>query len=207
VTYGGGRIPEEQLFVRIVARLAEREGATVEVVNISAPAWSPQNWLAYINNNGLYDGDIVVLVLPECDLARPFMTMGPAGHRSESLPLRLGNILFKALAILKEKVASSETHLGVISEDLGQVAALNVYAVKQLRQKVGETPFLAVFIPSGLPSSGKFWALFEKELPQALDLRSVLIDEQFFLDGVHLSAKGHLLVGERIFSRLRSVLK
>ena len=38
-------------------------------------------------------------------------------------------------------------------------------------------------------------------------LRPELDDRKFFTDGVHLNARGHEIVGERIFSRVRSLLK
>ena len=65
VTYGGGRIREGELFCRVVATLGQRAGKNVEIVNLSAPGLSPQNWWRYVERNGLHEADIVVLVLPE----------------------------------------------------------------------------------------------------------------------------------------------
>jgi lysophospholipase L1-like esterase len=203
VTYGGGRIREEQLFCRVVASLAQRVGINVEVVNLSAPGWSPQNWWRYIDRCGLHEAGIVVLVLPECDLARPFATMATAGHRARASPLRLGNIIFKTQEILKARHSMAKTN----RVRLAQVAAANAVAVKRLRERVGPRPFLAVLIPSGFPAYGEFWPLFEAYLPQVLDLRVDLQDRTWFLDEVHLNARGHQLVGERIFLRLYNLLE
>ena len=62
VTYGGGRIKEEQLFCRIVESSLNKNKLDAEIVNLSAPAWGPQNWIKYIESYGLYEVDIVILV-------------------------------------------------------------------------------------------------------------------------------------------------
>ena len=199
VTYGGGHIQEEQLFCRIVESSARREGKNVEVVNLSAPAWSPQNWSNYIDKRGLHQADIVVLVLPECDLARPLTTMSWAGHQSHDSPLRLGNIVWKI-----HKMMTRHRSKGGMT--LAQSAAANCAAVKRLRERVGNRRFFAVLIPSAQSAYRRFWPLFEAQLPAVIDLRDDLQDGTLFVDGIHLNAEGHSYVAERIFDRLRSEL-
>ena len=226
VTYGGGRIKEEQLFCRIVASLARDEGWNVEVLNLSAPAWSPQNWWAYIKKHGLYEADIVVLVLPETDLARRFTTMSNVGHQSQASSLRVNNILSKFKIIFKHKigetldsqppviesaqasVASSKPKANALRKAKAKAKAkANALVVKDLRDLIGARPFLAVLIPSGnLPRNRELWPLFEVHLPQALDLRGDLQDQRLFSDSMHLNVEGHQLVGNMIFARLREIL-
>ena len=50
------------------------------------------------------------------------------------------------------------------------------------------------------------WTPFEKILPYPLDLRDELNDDSFFMDPVHLTLKGHELVGERIYERVSNML-
>ena len=220
VTYGGARIKEEQLFCRIVASLGRGDGWNVEVINLSAPGWSPRNWWAYIKKHGLYEADIVVLVLPETDLARQFATMSNAGHLSQASSLRVGNILYKSQILFKHKigemlgpqnpviesaqarVANSKPNANALRQ-----AKANALAVKGLRNLVGASPFLAVLIPSGnLLGKRKLWPLVEVHLPQALDLRGDLQDQRWFSDSIHLNVEGHQLVGNKIFARLRDIL-
>jgi hypothetical protein len=84
ITYGGGSIAEEELFCRIAEQRLIAEGKNVDIVNLSAPGWSPRNWIRDIERHGLHEADVVVLVLPQCDLARPFATRELAGHESTS---------------------------------------------------------------------------------------------------------------------------
>jgi lysophospholipase L1-like esterase len=201
VTYGGGRIREEQLFARIVESQARQKGKNWEVVNLSAPGWSPQNWWKYIQRNGLHDADVVVLVLPECDLARPFATMGPSGHRSKGAALRLGNFWAKAVDVMAARDTVSAE--GVLEKS----AKANLAAVEQLHERIGSRPLLSVLIPSNLPAFAVFWPSFEAALDNTLDLRESLKNAAFFLDGVHLSVEGHQVVGEQIFEELQKLLQ
>lgn len=202
ITYGGGRIAEDALFCRIVEQRLNRQGKRVEVVNLSAPGWSPQNWMNYIDQHSLHEADIVVLVLPQCDLARPYATMQLAGHQSRGSMLRLGNIAQKAWAIASHV---SRTNRGEYSaSEQVSVVEHNVDAVERLREKVAARPFLTVLVPS--EGSGEHWSAFEPVLGDVLDLREVLVDQELFDDGVHLNAAGHRLVGQRAAEALAGYL-
>jgi hypothetical protein len=89
------------------------------------------------------------------------------------------------------------------------VIAANLTAVIRLKEKCNGIPFISVLIPSGVPRTpnGDLWLKFIEQLPDDLDLRFVLQDPAFFLDGSHLSAKGHQLVGDRIFNEIRKLLE
>lgn len=205
VTYGGGRVSEEELFCRIVASLARRDGRNVNTVNLSAPGWSPQNWWRYINKHGLHDADVVVLVLPECDLGRPFRTIDE-GFEVHASPLRCGNLFLKTKEMAQQQLWSRHAQPEDASRSL-EAAAANLAAVTGLREKAAQGTFLAVLIPSGNHHGyAMFWPEFERKLCRPLDLRGDLRDQSLFLDGVHLNARGHELVAGSIYARLRDSL-
>lgn len=202
ITYGGGKIPEERLFCRAVATSAQQQGLQIEAVNLAIPAWSPQNWWRYIEKYGLHQADAVVLVLPECDLARQFNNLRNSGLREHSPPLRL--------QMLFEKVCEQfayDSPMGKPPRD--EVADANVESVAALKQRCGDTPFLTVFVPSQVPSPNaeSLWPMFESQLVDVLDLRHDFPEEGFMPDGVHLSVAGHTYVAERILPRLRDLLR
>lgn len=70
--------------------------------------------------------------------------------------------------------------------------------------KINNIDLLPVFIPAKQPPKNvkMIWAPFEKLLPDALDLRDMLNDDSFFMDNVHMTVKGHKLVGEKIYDRV-----
>jgi hypothetical protein len=203
VTYGGGHIPEQKLFCRRVESQARCAGINVEVVNVSAPAWSPQNWWAYVQANGLHDADLVVLVLPECDLTRMFSTMEMGGHWDRAPSFRLTSLARKVLSRFRHEQLTADKRVEV--ED---VIAANLSAVKGLREKCGHVPFVAVLVPTNarqLPAE-TIWPQFTASLPETVDLREALQNPTFFLDGAHLSVPGHALVADRVFARIQPLL-
>jgi lysophospholipase L1-like esterase len=202
VTYGGGRIGEQQLFCRIVESRLRGWGLTVEAVNLSAPAWSPQNWYAYVQKNGLYYADMVILVLPECDLTRVFSTVTRGGHSDHKPNLRISAFAMKVFSQFSEdKLAAKQRK--------GDVIAANLNAVIGLRNKCADIHFLSVLIPSAVPHEPdeKLWSLFMEHLTPAIDLRYELQDPSYFTDGYHLTVAGHALVAERLSDSVYSALQ
>lgn len=205
VTYGGSRIREEQLFCRIVESRGRGEGLNIEAVNLSAPAWAPQNWLEYVEKRGLHGADLVVLTLPECDLARPFASLDRAGflERAPALRLMFLGVRFKTRFFQREVGPP---------QDRDEAIAANLKAVIRLREMCRSVPLIVLLVPSwvpqrsrqpALPKNDELWSLFTAELTGELDLRQELQDPAFFLDELHLSVKGHAYVGEKLFQRLR----
>lgn len=195
ITYGGGRIDEGDLFCRQIETFARSDGFRVEAVNVSAPGWSPQNWTAWVESHGTLDADLVVVVLPETDRARPFATLETARLLEHEPSLRLGAIWLRVAGLFARAEPKTEDPL-----------PKNVDALRRLKQKVEPAALVAVFVPSRDPDAHpERWPPFEALFPGALDLRSRL-EPGDFLDEVHLSALGHHAVAEALYPRLRPTL-
>lgn len=70
VVNGGAQTDQSQLATAILQRnLSIRLGRTVVVGNISAGSWGPPNLLAYLRRFGLFDADVVAVVLSSHDYA------------------------------------------------------------------------------------------------------------------------------------------
>ncbi|PSB59029.1 SGNH/GDSL hydrolase family protein [Chamaesiphon polymorphus] len=68
VINGGSLTDQAELATSIVQeQLAKKLGKKVIVGNISAGSWGPGNWLAYAQEYGFFDPDLVVLVLSSHD--------------------------------------------------------------------------------------------------------------------------------------------
>jgi hypothetical protein len=206
ITYGGGRIGEEQLFCRIVESRARAEGIRIEPVNLSAPSWSPQNWIGYVNKRGLHDPDAVVLILPECDLARGFSRMNQAGVREKAPMFRLQTLAMRLRALRFQARASQEQ---LPAHDRQKEVAANLNAIDHLKQTCRGIPLLVVLVPSEVPArpDKDLWPVYMPHLGEQLDLREPLQDPKYFLDGVHLNVQGHEFVAERILPRLLELLR
>jgi GDSL-like lipase/acylhydrolase family protein len=199
ITYGGGRVRNEELFCRVVEALASSGERRLEVVNLSAPGWSPQNWWAYIETEGLLGADFVVMVVPDIDLDRPFATMARHGLREHSPLLRLGSLLVRLQAAYDHRPRPSP-------DERRRAMEANLRAAAALRDRARPN-FLAVLIPGRPPASREAdWSRLFEALPGALDLRRALTVDDF-MDELHLNAQGHRKVGEAIYRRLPTGLK
>jgi lysophospholipase L1-like esterase len=192
ITYGGGRVHEGQLFCRRIETMAREDGLRAEVVNVSAPGWSPQNWTAWVELYGTLGADLVVMVLPETDRARPFATVERARVIEHAPALRLATLWLRLAAPLRSVPPKPADPLGD-----------NVAALRRLSLKLAATPLVVVFLPGRDPDpTPEQWAVFEALFPKALDLRGSLRPEHFF-DDVHLSAPGHRAVADALYPVLR----
>jgi lysophospholipase L1-like esterase len=193
ITYGGGRVHEGDLFCRRVENLARNDGLRVEAVNVSAPGWGPQNWTAWVELYGTLDADLVVVVLPETDRARPFATVERARLVETAPPLRLGALWLRVAASFAAVPPKQDDPLG-----------RNLAALGRLAQVLRSTPLVAVFVPGRDPDpSPERWLPFEALYPSAIDLRGRLGPEHF-LDDVHLSTEGHHAVADALYPELRA---
>ncbi|MGH9885342.1 MAG: SGNH/GDSL hydrolase family protein, partial [bacterium] len=192
ITYGGGRVPEAALFCRRLEALARADGLRVESLNVSAPGWSPQNWTAWVEANGLFGADAVVVVIPAIDRARPFATLS-ANAMEERAPLfRLTSLWLKWRETLTQGPALTDDAL-----------AANLRALERLKAAVGARPLLAVFVPSqGEDGKPERWAPYQALYPDALDLRGAF-GAADYVDPVHFSSAGHELIGRAVYARLR----
>jgi len=83
ITYGTSRVDQDQLFTELMHRdLPAIVHRPVEVLNASAGAWAPDNELSYIRSRGIFQSDIVLLVLNDGDLTQPRNTIAAVGDDS-----------------------------------------------------------------------------------------------------------------------------
>jgi len=83
VINGGNLTDHAELATTIVKQsLAERTDRPVIVGNISAGSWGPPNHLAYLNEYGLFDADLVIVVVSSHDYADvpTFEPLDPSSH-------------------------------------------------------------------------------------------------------------------------------
>ena len=83
ITYGGGTIPDDELFVnRTASGLSTSRRSRFEGLNLSAPGWGVQNMVAYLSAHGVHEADWIVWVLSTVDFRRPKTTREENGFWS-----------------------------------------------------------------------------------------------------------------------------
>lgn len=80
ITYGTTRVDQTQIFTEILhSDLPAIVHRPVEVLNASAGAWAPDNELAFLRSRGIFQSNIVLLVLNDGDLTQPEATIEEVG--------------------------------------------------------------------------------------------------------------------------------
>ena len=80
ITYGTTRVDQRQIFTELLHRdLPGILHRPVEVLNASAGGWAPENELAFLQSRGIFQSDIVLLVLNDGDLTQPPSTIAGVG--------------------------------------------------------------------------------------------------------------------------------
>jgi hypothetical protein len=80
ITYGTTHVDQAAIFSELVRReLPTLVHKPVDVLNGSANAWAPANEAAFLESRGLFQSDVVILVLNDGDLTQPIATIAEVG--------------------------------------------------------------------------------------------------------------------------------
>jgi hypothetical protein len=214
LTYGTTQVDQQKIFTELLHR--ELPGIVhqpVEVLNASAGAWAPDNELSYILSRGIFQSDLVLLVLNDGDLTQPRATIADIG---DNLPRKrpltaIGELYSRYIRPRIAHVTGTTDAGDGVAGRADKVLSENLQDLDKLEQLVTSqgARLILIYIP------------FRKDIPQEAassaeilrnwsgthhvsmcDLTSV--DSAFSpgeinLDnGIHLNARGHLIVARAI---------
>ena len=204
ITYGGGSIPETELFAnRVSAVLQSRSTAIIETINLSAPRWGVANMAGYVAMKGVYDADVVIWILPECDFRRRKTSL-EEHHFLTAQPW--SRLLYMAHLAITQNGLRQQNDKGQENETIfkGNIDLL-METLKKLA--LNGTRVGLVVLPSESPE--KSYELDIRTLRTAAGAHSIPIldatqtfhlhrSEDLYLDGAHLSRNGHKVMAESI---------
>jgi lysophospholipase L1-like esterase len=205
ITYGGGSIAEEDLFVnRVASTMSSHLGTPVEAVNLCI-----QNIAGYVATQGLPATDLFIWVIPSADFRRPKTSLEEHGF-VEQRPLSRFTFLVSSLGwevMTRMRRQFGVRHGEVVAGEI--VLRQNVRTVQKVLTRIGENGYRAMiaFVPAETESEidRRDRALFRSSAESIavpfLDLEAAF-DRQssngLYLDGVHLSSRGHEVVADGI---------
>jgi hypothetical protein len=220
VVFGTTFVDQSDIFTSLLNReLTQTFHRPVEVFNISAGGWAPANEAAYIQRNGIFESDVVLLVVNSGDLPQPF-SASPVGDPSFPIskpPCALCELWSRYLAPKLEGLSTKDpgsTGATLVSsrKEMSQVF-IDIERAHSVAQRAGAS-FVIVFSP-GL---GSKWDTPEhRETENALDawthskciplinmraVYSTKSPDSVVLDGIHLTVLGHRLFAEHIKQQL-----
>jgi lysophospholipase L1-like esterase len=214
VTYGTTRVDQRDIFTEVLRRdLPAIVHRPVEVLNASAGAWAPDNELGYLRSRGIFQSDLVLLVLNDGDLSQPRSTIAQVG---DDLPQRrpataIGELYERYIRPRVLHLAGKQDAGDSADANASEVVRENITDLDAMNQLVTAqgARLLLVFIPfrKGMPTAALASQAMLTQWCHAhgvgmFDLtaaESSYTADQISLDGgIHLNAKGHRIVAEAI---------
>lgn len=191
----------------------------VEVLNASANSWGPRNQLAYLEKYGLFQSQVLILLLNTDD----FYTSKPSSLLVGKHPLYPEKKPLLGLQEFREKIFPPPTHPDLKNQpkEKGNILRFNLEAIKKIYHLTQENniQFILAITPlkkEALPSySEDYRARARKTLTDwATENNITFIDflpifkaqenpEKLYLDSIHLNEKGTELVSQTIFNSVK----
>lgn len=213
IPYGTSHVDQKQLFSEILHReLPALVRRPVEVLNASASAWAIDNELSYVQSRGLFNSNLVLLVLNSADITQSRSTIDQVGDDlPRERPLTaIGEIftryvrrrLFRVSAHIDAGDTAQPQAEGIVRANLADCDTFHSVATQQHAQMA------ILYLPfrKDIPNVSRrslniisTWARTH-DIP-LLDLtptESAYSIRDITLDGAHLNAKGHLVVARQI---------
>jgi hypothetical protein len=214
ITYGTSRVNQSRIFTEILHReLPLIVHRPVEVLNASASAWAPDNELSYIRSRGIFQSDIVLLVLNDGDVAQPRATIADIG---DDLPQRRPTT---AIGELYTRYIRPRIFYGGMRRDAGDSPVVNTD--NTIRENLADLDSIEKLVTGSGARLLIVYVPFRRDVPEQsaaaqsillawtnahrvalLDLTSaelIYSCEEITIDhGWHFNAKGHRIVAQAI---------
>lgn len=194
----------------------------VEVLNASANSWGPRNQLAYLKKYGLFQSQILILLLNTDD----FYTLKPSSLVVGKDPLYPEQKPLLALQEFQEKIFPSPTHPDLKNrpKEKGNILKFNLEAIEKIYHLAQEnnTQFILAITPlkkETLPNYSEDYRTKARKtlIDWATENKITFINflpifkaqenpEELYLDSIHLNWKGTELVSQTIFYSVKDKL-
>jgi lysophospholipase L1-like esterase len=218
IVNGGWWTDQEETLSTLLTRQIEpnlAQNQTVEVLNISANSWSPRNQLAYLRRFGLFEADLLILVINTDDLFGTAPTALPVGREKNypdsKPPLAL-------IELFNQKFGQNQTipELEKIKQETGDRVGKILTAIEEIKTLAAEqnTQFMLAMTPLLRETEVKGQRDYEKKARNRLqdfattenfvylDFLPIFQDfpqpEFLYRDHIHLSPQGNALVTEKL---------
>ena len=219
IVYGTGNIDQTQTIPSLVAKRLQQTqpDRSIEALNAAANSWSTRNQLAYLQRFGLFDADVLVLVINTDDLfaAKPSsLVVGKATNYPDKAPLL-------ALIELYQRSAPPKSipELEELRRSEEDKVAKNLAAIKEIKQmaEASDTRFVLAITPllrelqSGYTDEEKaakeqLQQLVTTEKIEYLDFLNIWSDfpqpEFLYRDRIHPNIQGNTKLSEEIANYL-----
>ncbi len=208
ITYGTSRVDQHRIFTELLHRdLPAIVHQPVEVLNASAGGWALDNELSFVRSRGLFQSNVVLLILNDEDLTQPRATMDdsmPVKQPATAIGELCARLIFPWLfhAHGKAENPSSDDEV-IIRSNLADLDAFRALVAEHHAElRLVYVPFRKNIPTGSAKAAAAFQAWAATNQAPFLDLTSEEASrsrEEITLgDGAHLSARGHEIVAQAI---------
>jgi hypothetical protein len=212
ITYGTTHVDQSKIFTELVDKgLPAILHSPVQVLNVSASAWAPDNEWSWVRSRGIFESNLVLLVLNDGDLAQPRATIDQVAELPQKRPLSAIGEVWSRFVMPRILHVAPRTDAGDAAVPSAITERENLEDLYRFRSLVADQHgrMALVFVPFRrdipTPSSSaetvlRNWA-DQNEVP-FLDVTSALsrysVDQICIYDHTHLNALGNQVVGDEI---------
>ena len=228
IVNGGNRMDQSQLATELLkTQLSSALGLPVAVGNVSAGSWGPANELAYVKKFGIFDADVVVIVLSSHDYG-DFPTFQPVVGVNPEFPDRspwlavlealsrygpkLVKGVFKAISDQDQPDDSPPLQVNIDESLLALREMIDLArqegAVVMLAQHLERAEAFGTIKPGHDVIKATAKSIGVKTVQLGPAFREALNQGQEpYLDHIHPNELGHQLIGETLFEPIETILK
>jgi hypothetical protein len=214
ITYGTTRVDQNDIFTELVHHeMPSQRHEQIEVLNASANAWGIANELGYIRSRGIFNSDVVVLVLNDGDLSQRKSTVTDVGTQ-----MFLARPACALCEVARHYAESQRADRGTTDNSNRSQREANLKDLKTFHDFVhaNHSKMLILFVPfrKNLPVSTTSviqpelvgWAQSESVpvIDTTASLASLPISKASIDDGTHLSAAGNIAVASAFVSFMKA---
>ena len=214
---GGWWTDQEETISSLIKNKLGSDGNSVQVLNASANSWGPRNQLAYLKRFGVFESQVIVLVINTDDLFATAPNSAPVG-RDRNYPDRKPLL---ALTEAYERFIAKPKPLPNQPEEKGDRVGFNLEAIREINEIaksqntqfiLAMTPLLREFGATGSrdyekKARNRLQEFTIKEKITYIDFLPIFGDfpqpEFLYRDHIHLSPQGNHLVSETLAKSLK----
>ncbi len=224
IVNGGWWTDQQEILSEFIeTEIAQSSDRPVEAINASANSWGPRNELAYLQKFGLFDADVLILVINTDDLFATAPTSVQVGrdlnYPDRRPPLALIELYQHYLAKSPE-IPELET----VRKEPGDRVGLNLQAIEEVKNlaAANNTKFILAMTPLlrelqgdgsreyELKARKRLQEFANRENITYIDFLPIFADfpqpEFLYRDSIHLTVQGNHMVSETLAESASSLI-
>lgn len=214
---GGQLTDHDELATSILSvRLSDSLNEKIEILNISAGSWGPDNNVAFLNQYGSFDSKVAIWVVSSHDYTDNMTFLPTVGrlrsHPKDNPPLALFELFEKLIIGIDYNVYSSEELKSFLKaksnqENPGIRALINYCKENDIQLIPFIHPTLKEFLENQFDENGmKIIEILESDSVKYYSGLDVYTKD-VYSDGIHLNEKGQVKIANVLFPHIVESLR